>query len=170
MQEVYTVPARGIGTKDYSIQIEHFTTPFITTSFKQAQVAASANYIIPTLPFPFGFVLHMTLPQEDGTWAYEASTIPIYFYNVRASVRENYLSAVGLYRYANLADAIAGILAERFAVKFGYGSSEITFLKGIRTTPGSVYGIFFGCWSGAPHEITVGLNGLASEMTSPWWM
>jgi len=166
----FVVPVGGVGRRDYSQLIEHFTEPFISLPLKQIQIVGGATWTQSVYPFPTAPIAIYSWPQADGSWAWEAGTIPIFAYSLHLSVKKNYLVATGFYRYASWADLGAGIIAERFAVKFGYGSVDVNFAKGIRTAPGSVYVQFLGCWcEEATIEVTFGYIGLMSETTPPWW-
>jgi len=109
------------------------------------------------------------MPQEDGSFGYEASTIIENYYNVQVSIRKNALVGAALIRFASYADAIIYNIAQYFPRVFGYGKVKIDFTHGISTRPGSVYGLLFGFWTGGVTEhVDITINGLVSELTPPW--
>jgi hypothetical protein len=168
--ETFTVATLGVGRLDYSKMIQHAVSPFVTLPLTQAEFTIHAMYQSQaTVVFPYGYNAAFALPQEDGTWGWLASTIPVFIYEIQASAKTNNLVMVGLRNYASIADYYAGIIHERFGELFRYGNAKFKVSCGVRTEPGYLYCIRFGCWSEEPtFDINVELTGMAAELTPPW--
>lgn len=169
MAETFVVPAKGIGRMDYSSAIERATQPFVTPALRQDRFAGAGSWILPVFPFPFAWASLLPMPQEDGTWDWPASTIPVHFFELNVSIKTNHLVTLGLLRYASIDDYIAGIIAERSPQIFSYNNAELTFLKGIPTQPGSLYAALAGGWPDtATFWMSLMATGIATELTPPW--
>lgn len=167
--ETFTVAARGIGRADYSKAIERSVQPFITPTLRQNWMHFSGTFILDTFPFPSIWIILLTMPQEDGSWGWLASSIHMHFFEIGMSIRTNHLVTVGLLRWASIADFFAGIVAQRSPQIFSYGKANITFSKGIPTQEGSLYSIMATGWPDTPtFEVTVTATGMATDLTAPW--
>lgn len=166
--ETFVVEAVGVGRVDYSQAVERGTQPFVTPSMHQMKIVLIGTFALPPVPWPGAWLLPFAMPQEDGTWGWTASSLIMHFFEVCASIRTNHLVTVGLLRFNSKADYDIYNIAERSPQVFGYGKAELTFLRGIPTQKGSVYAFLFGFWSGDPGEITIGYNGLCTDLTIPW--
>lgn len=173
--EAFAMTSRGVGRKDYSKAVEYSTQPYITPSLRQDRDIALGTFIEDTLPFPNAWMFPLTLPQEDGTWDWLASSISTHFFEVFTSIKTNHLVVVGLLRYASIDDFFLDIVAERSPILYSYNKAELTFLKGIPTEVGSLYCLLAGAWpytDGIPDsptfELTVGYTGIATDLTAPW--
>jgi hypothetical protein len=145
--ETFTVQARGIGRADFSKTIERSVQPFITPTLRQDRFTITdAIVTVPFLAFPNCPEFPLTLPQEDGSWGWLASSIRNHFFELGVFIMTNHLVTVGLLRYASIEDYQAGNVAQRSPQIFGYGKAELTFLKGIPTQEGSLYSILAGGW------------------------
>lgn len=169
IKTTFTVPAEGVGRRDYSQGTEFSTQPAAILGAWQDHYVAGATYTLDTIPFPYIYYDAIGFPQEDGTWGWTASTIPLHFYNIYVSTPANILVGGGLFRFASIDNFYSGILAERFGGIFGYTSVSLLFSKGVRTIPGSVYAPYFGAWGEeATFEIIFRVVGLATELTPAW--
>lgn len=124
-----------------------------------------------TLPWPYVYTFPIPMPQEDGTWWWEASSITMHFIEMSLTLRSNNLTLIGLLRFASLDDYLASIVAEFFPQMFGYTGAELNYTKGIPTRPGSVYAIL-GYFASASltEEISMVCNGLITDLTREWML
>lgn len=165
----FAVTTKGVGRKDYSRSVERSTQPFLTPTLRQDRFNITFNDVIITRPFPIVFTFVFTLPQEDGSFDFEASSIGVHFFDFTASLKTNSLCVIGLFRYASYADWLANILAERSPQAFGYGRAKLKFSRGIPSKQGSVYSILAGGWPETPtYEMSVDVLGLLTDLTPPW--
>lgn len=165
----FAVPAKGIGRKDYSTNVEHSTAALVTPSLRQQLFVAVYVGVLPCLAFPEQYQFPLPMPQEDGSWDLEASSIMVHFTNMSLSLRSNNLVFIGLVRYASVEDMYVGIIAQRFPVAFNYTNVELSFTKGIVSEPSSVYVAAAGFWSAElEEEISLIVNGITTDLTKPW--
>lgn len=169
MEKTFVVEAKGIGRRDYTGGVQHSTSPFITPSLRQADFAVIATFVVPVTIFPVAWASALTMPQEDGTWGWLASSINLHFSEVDVSIRSNHLVTCALVRYNSIADYLTGNIAEWSPEIFGYGHATLKFQKGIPTQDGSLYALRFGAWpETATAEVTIGATGIVSDITLPW--
>jgi len=73
----FPVPTTGVGRLDYTKSVERATQPFITPSLRQSRfVGHGGPWVLPTDPWPFGvWIVPWSMPQEDGTYDWTASSI-----------------------------------------------------------------------------------------------
>jgi len=167
--QTFDVTAKGIGRKDYSRAIERSIQPFLTPTLRQTTFTATATWTVAVTIFPVAYASAVSMPQEDGSWDWLASSIPVHFFEVYVSIMTNHLVTVSLVRYNSVADYLAGIIAEWSPEIFGYGNANLTFHKGIPTQEGSLYAIRFGGWpTAATVEVTMGGSGIVTDLTLPW--
>lgn len=166
---VFTVPAKGVGRKDYTSTVERSTQPYVTPSLRQTRFTGVGTFVLPVLIFPMAWASLMSMPQEDGTWGWAASSIVMHTLEMSASVKSSDLITVAWLKYNSIADYMAGIPAERYAHIFSYGKARVQLATGIPTEQGKYYAIRFSAWpEGATQEITVNITGIATELTRPW--
>jgi len=167
--ETFAVETQGIGRVDFTKTVERSTSNVPTSPLRQTSVWTSASYVLPVGPYPLYYIAVWPLPQENGTWAYPASTIMETYNNVAVSITKNALVGAALVRFASLADYYILNIAEYFPRLFGYGKVVINLTTGISTRPGSVYGLLFGFWTGGITErVTINVHGLVWDLTPPW--
>ncbi|GAI16397.1 unnamed protein product, partial [marine sediment metagenome] len=66
-------------------------------------------------------------------------------------------------------DYLAFNVHERFGGVFRYGSVTLRFSRAVRTEPGYLYAIVYGCWTDEPSfSINFELTGMVTELTPPW--
>ena len=163
------VIARGVGRRDYTENVERSTQPFVTMTQRQDRFNFAGMWNLTTRTYPSSFVWPFFMPQEDGSWELEASTIVAHFFEIGISLTTNHLCVIGLIRYASEADYDASNIAERFPQLFGYGSAKVRYSKGIPTSEGSVYAILFSGWNeSATVDTVIEVTGLLSNLTVPW--
>lgn len=167
----FIVQPRGIGRLDYSKAVERSTQPFVTPTLRQSRfVGHGGPWILTPLPWPFGaWIVAWGMPQEDGTYAWTASSIVRNFFEVNVSVKSNHLVMTRLERFASYYDYLIYNVAQVFPQVFGYGKAKLDFLAGLPTQEGSLYAQVFACWTDTPtYEITIEIYGLNTELTLPW--
>ena len=172
-ETISTVPQKGVGRRDDTHAIEQAVQPYSTVVGRQMSEVGTGEFWLPGwLVFPAGYRIAHPMPQSDGTWGNEAELIPVITYTVELSTNTSALMLTSWDRYASLANFMAGILAERFALKYGYGNVKIHFPKGIKTQPGSVYSQSICCWPGYPfgdfYYACVQAHSIVTELTAPW--
>jgi len=124
-----------------------------------------------TKTYPYSFIWGFYMPQEDGSWAMEASSIVAHFYEIGISLTTNHLCVIGLIRCASEADfdAVPIVIADRYPQMFGYGNAKVRYSMGIPSQEGSVYAILFSGWNeSATVNTVIELTGLLSDLTPPW--
>ncbi len=171
MEKAFAVPTRGVGRLDYSRAIERSTEPFATPALRQDRSAGIYEYTLPYIPWPGGSWYNaFPFPQEDGTWDWEASSIILHFSSIHASIQTNNLLYIRLDRFASWEDWLIYNVAQSSPQLFGYGKVVLDFIIGIPSQEGSVYGFTWGAWppDAANYDISVGFDGLYSELTAPW--
>ena len=168
--EAYDVKIGGIGRIDYSIGIERSTAAFYTPRLRQQiYTIIYRGAIPPPGPYPWTYGFLIPLPQDDGTWGWEASSIAMHFMELMLSIHSKYLVRTGIIRWASLADYWDDIIAERLIPMNGYGEARIDLQNGIATQPGSVYAIAAGFYSPNPTEyVVMEASGLMTELTRAW--
>lgn len=169
--QTFTIPAKGVGRKDYSDAIERSVQPYITRALRQDSFEVYGVWLMPVIPFPLAWDFYLVMPQEDGTWDYLASSITLHFFELHASIKTNHLIGIGLKRYASIDDALAGIVAERSPFIFSYNKADLTFLKGIPTREGSVYAAYANAWpdpAGGDFDFTLTATGVWANLTPPY--
>jgi hypothetical protein len=165
----YNVEVEGIGTTDYTVKVERSTAAFYTPSLRQEVFIMRYAGVLPTLAYPSVYLFVVPMPQEDGSWGYEASSIVMHFAEMSFTISSNHLTLTGLLRFASLADYYGFIIAENFPQMYGYNSTKLNYTLGIPTQPGSVYVIIGGFWSSNATEIvTMVSNGLITDLTRQW--
>ncbi len=170
MTKTFAVEARGVGRSDYSQAVEYATQPYITPTLRQARFSLiNATFLDVTLPYPFGYKVPILMPQEDGSFGWLASAVVLHWVEIGMFIKTNHLVALGLRRYANIADYLAGVVAQRSPHIFKYGNASISFSKGIPTQVGSIYAIWTGAWPDtATYQITLTATGILTDLTPPW--
>jgi hypothetical protein len=167
--QTFPVVTEGIGRVDYSLTVERSTATFYTPALRQQIYTASYRGTLPTLPPGWVYAVVVPMPQEDGSWWYEASSIAMHLMEVSLAIHTNCLVRTGSFRYASLANYYAGIIAQRFITIYGYGQACVELKMGIPTQPGSVYTIALGFYSPHPTEyFTLDVSGLMTDLTRPW--
>jgi len=170
-KKLFTVRAKGIGRRDYTTRVERSTTTLYSPSLKQEVFIMRYAGVLATVPFPSVYLFVIPMPQEDGTWGYEASSIMMHFMEMSLTIRSNSLTLIGLLRFASLDDYYAFIIAENFPQIYGYTRAKLSYTKGIPTQPGSVYVILGGFWSSSVAEgISMVSNGLITDLTREWML
>jgi len=171
VEQIFSVPAIVIGTKDYTQKVERSTAALYTPSLRQEVFIMRYTGTLPTLPYPSVYLFVIPMPQEDGTWGYEASSIVMHFMEMSFTIGSNNLVLIGLLRFASLADYYAWIIAENFPQMYAYGHTSLEYTVGIPTRLGSVYAIACGFWSANPTEIVSFVtNGLITDLTRQWML
>lgn len=166
-EETFIVTPKGVGRKDYSKTTERSTQPFITPTLRQDRIEMHADFTLAVFPFPSAWQFLIPLPQEDGTWWYEASSIVTHIFEIHVSLRTNHLVTLGLLRYASIDDY--PLIPERAPQIFSYGKANLTYSKGIPTQKGSLYSILASGWPDTPtQDITIMATGIVTELTAPW--
>jgi len=169
IEQSYDVKARGIGRKDYTLSVERSTSALYTPTMRQEIFIMRYAGILPTLPYPSVYLFIIPMPQEDGTWGWEASSIVMHFAEISVTIGSNHLALTGLIRWASLDDYFAFIVAENFPQMYGYGATYLSFTVGIPTQPGSVYTVVGAFWSTNPAEqMSMVANGLITDLTRDW--
>lgn len=167
--EQYSVNTEGIGRKDYTLRVERSTASLYTPSLRQNVFIMRYEGVVPTLPYPSLYLFVIPMPQEDGTWNWEASSVTMHFMEMSFAIGSNSLVLTGLIRFASLADYFAFIIAENFPQQYAYTHTEFGYTLGIPTQPGSVYTVISGFWSPyAAEQITMVTTGLITDLTRPW--
>jgi len=166
----FVIPTRGIGRLDYSKAIERSTQPFLTPTLRQSRfVGHGGPWILPADPWPAMWAITWSMPQEDGTYDWTASSIVRNFFEINVSVKSNHLVMTRMDRFASYQDYLDYNVAEYFPQVYGYGKAKLEFLAGLPTQEGSVYAQVFGCWPDTPtFEITAEIYGLNTKLTRPW--
>jgi len=171
IEEIFDVEAQGIGRRDYSLRVERSTAALAMPSLRQQLFIMLYYGTLPTLPYPSVYLFVIPMPQEDGAWGYEASSIVMHFTEMSFTIGSNSLVLIGLLRFASLADYYAWIIAENFPQMYSYCHTEIEYTLGIPTQPGSVYAIACGFWSPNPTEgVSFVTNGLITDLTREWML
>lgn len=181
IQTSFTVPVKGIGRKDYTAKVERSTATLYNPSLKQEVFIMRYAGVLYTVPFPSIYLFAIPLPQEDGTWGYEASSIVMHFMEMSFTIRSSSLTQVGLLRFASLDDfydfyfsgeiyANVGLYnGELYPQMYGYTSTKLSYTKGIPTQPGSMYVVVGGFWSSSmAEEVSMVCNGLITNLTREW--
>lgn len=169
LQETFDVAVGGIGRRDYTLGVERSTSALYTPPYRQEVFIMRYDGVVWTLPYPSVYLFVVPMPQEDGTWGYEASSITMHFAEMSFNIATNELTLTGMLRFASLADYYLFIIAENFVQMYGYGHTEIGYTLGIPSRPGSVYAIIGGFWSASPTmQITMVANGLITDLTREW--
>jgi hypothetical protein len=167
----FIVPASGIGRKDYTVTVERSTAALYSPSLKQEVFIMEYWGALATLPFPSIYLFAIPMPQEDGTWGWEASSITMHFMEMSFTIGSNNLTLIGLLRFASLDDYYAFIIAENFPQMYGYSNTKINYTLGIPTQPGSVYIVIGGFWStSVAEQVSMVTNGLITDLTREWMM
>lgn len=168
--EAFTVATRGVGRKDYSRAVEHSVQPFITPTLRQDRFSLTGPlFTVPFQPFPLVWEVPLTMPQEDGSWGWLASSIHLHFFELGVFIMTNHLVAIGLLRYASIEDFLIGNVAQTSPQIFGYDKANLTFLKGLPTQEGSLYAIMFGGWPDTTtFEVGLTATGIGTDLTPPW--
>jgi len=176
LETLFTAPVKGIGRKDYTAKVERSTATLYNPSLKQEIFIMEYLGPLSTLPYPNLYLMVIAMPQEDGTWGWEASTITMHFMEMSITIGSNNLTLIGLLRFASLADYDAFIRgelppAENFPQMYGYGNAKLNYTLGIPTQPGSVYAIVWGFWSAsAVEQVSMVSNGLITNLTREWML
>ena len=169
--EVFDVQAQGVGRRDYTLRVERSTASLYTPSLRQLVFIARYSGILPTPPYPIVYLFPIPMPQEDGTWDWEASSITMHFMEMSFTIGSNSLVQIGLLRFASLADYYAHIIAENFPQQYAYTHTEIGYTLGIPTQPGSMYVLLGGFWpAGAAEQVSMVNNGLITDLTREWML
>lgn len=167
--ETFTTEAKGVGRRDYTNAVERSTAAVGTPTLKQTSYVAYWWGTRPVLPLGYWYVFYWALPQEDGSFYWEASTVAVHYAEINVSARKNVLLQTGLLRWASVQDYIDHNIAQIFPRVFGYGDIQMHFTKGIATQPGSMYGLGVGIYSeAAEEEFSWIINGIVSNLTPPW--
>jgi len=171
LETLFTAPIKGIGRKDYTAKVERSTATLYNPSLKQEIFIMEYWGTLSTLPYPSVYFFIIPMPQEDGTWGWEASAITMHFMEMSFTIGSNNLTLIGLLRFASLADYDAFIIAENFPQMYGYGNTKLNYTLGIPTQPGSVYAIVGGFWSSSvAEEVSMVSNGLITNLTREWML
>ena len=169
--EVFDVNVEGVGRRDYTLGVERSTATLYTPSLRQQVFIMRYAGILGTLPYPSVYLFAIPMPQEDGTWGWEASSIMMHFVEMSFTIGSNNLTLIGLLRFASLADYFAFIIAENFPQMYAYSHTEIGYTLGIPTQPGSMYTVVCGFWSAsAAEQVSMVTNGLITDLTREWMM
>jgi len=172
MTRPFSIVTRGSGHIDYTRVVERSTATLPTPSLKQevALFCLTDTYAVP--PFPFSYQVFVPMPQEDGTYAWEASSIVTHFLDFSMSLKNNCLCKVGLLRYSSQASLEAGDPPDEwYPAVYGYGRVTLKYTKALATKPGRVYAINFGFWSeNAAEEVHLDGYGIITDLTLAWMM
>lgn len=171
IEQVFNVEAKGIGMRDYTVRVERSTAALYTPSLRQEVFIMRYAGVLPTPPYPSVYLFVIPMPQNDGTWGWEASTIAMHFTEMSFTINSNNLTLIGLIRFASLDDYLLFIIAENFPQMYGYGHTQIGYTLGIPTQPGSVYAVACGFWSSnLAEQVSFVSNGLITDLTREWMM
>jgi hypothetical protein len=167
----FNVPTKAIGLKDYTLKVERSTASVYTPTMRQEVFIMRYEGIVASLPYPSVYLFMIPMPQEDGTWGYEASSIVMHFVEMGFSIGSNHLTLIGLIRWGSLADYYNWIIAENFPQIYGYTRAKLNYTLGIPSRPGSVYTVIAGFWSSnATEQVSMVTTGLITDLTRDWMM
>lgn len=154
-----TIPATGVGRKDYSQKIEYS----VEREIRSLQERFFYSYRfdgLSELTFPDVYESPLQF-LVNGALQYTApSTKPWMFYLVNVTTDRNALCVVTLNRYASYTDYLAGTIAENLGTAFGYGEAKLELTKGIVTEAGSVYSVQYGDFCAGDFNMDIIIHGL----------
>jgi len=141
----FTVPAKGIGRKDYSRNVDFAVQP--TLRGHQGRQNWYAEWTLPTVPFGYIYVAYLRFFDAEGNLVYPAPDIPYHLYRMVVTTERNALILVALYRFASWADMMVFNYDKWYGDLFGYGEAELRFTNGIKTEEGKLYAVAFSEYS-----------------------
>ena len=172
MNQIFSTARKGIGQADYTVTVERSTATLLTPSLRQEVILLCLTDTYAVAPYPSAYQVFCPMPQEDGTFGWEASSIKMHFLDFSLALRNNCLCRVGLLRYSSLASLLAGDPPDAwYPDVHGYGRVTLKYTKAVATQPGRVYAIFFGFWSdNATEEVSLDGYGILTDLTLEWMM
>ena len=100
---IFAVEAKGVGRRDNTSVIQRSVSHFITPSLRQAVYTGAYNWFLPVYAWPWAWQVALGMPQEDGSWNYEVSSISLHMSEMWVATDRKTLVTVGLLRYDSLA-------------------------------------------------------------------
>lgn len=146
--QLFAVPSKGIGRKDYSDQVEFVS--YATMKGIQYRYQLTAKFTLPTLPYPDFYVSLYRFVNRDGVLVYPAPDIPYHLYSVECAGETKELMMAGVYRFNTYDDIWIWNVDEWYGDVYGYGKVKLQYSKGIRTVEGKYYLLALAQWSEAP--------------------
>lgn len=143
--ETFSVPAKGIGRRDYSRSVDFAVQP--TLRGHQGRLNWYAEWILPTPDFDDSYAAYLQFFDAEGNSVVLAPDIPYHLHKIAVTTERKALIKVGLYRFASWADFLIFNYDKWYGDIFGYGKAELRFTNGIKTEEGKVYAVIFAEYS-----------------------
>ncbi len=146
--KLFPVPARGVGRRDNSCQVE--AVSYATMKGLQYRYQATAKFVLDTLAFPDFYVSLYQFVDLEGNLVYAAPDIPYHLYSVECTGETPELMFAGIYRFDTYDDIWIWNVDEWYGDVYGYGKVKLQYSKGIRTVEGKYYLMALAQWAAAP--------------------
>lgn len=169
-EQRFVIPQKGVGQQDYTVVVERSTATLATPSLRQEIMLLTFDDSYPPPPFPAQYQVFVPMPQEDGTWGWEASSIRVHFIDLSIAGRKNALCCVGMMAYESLAALTGGLPPIAWYPRvYDYGRAVLKYSKGIASQTGRVYAVHFAVWSDAVTEpFSLEGFGIITELSLAW--
>lgn len=162
---VFSVSIRGVGRKDYSIQVQRSVQPVISRRVNRITWYLYWAAPLPTLIYPnYYATTPLQFFDENNNLTETAPRVPYHIFEINASTEMNAVMFVGLMRFASMDDYLAWIMERWYGDHYGYGVAKGKYTAGLKTEPGRVYSVGFAVYSEFPaFDVKINIHAVEED-------